>query len=334
MAQLIKLHDFISRYETDIFRYPSQFIRLKQDRWRKIKAAINQVEGTSHYPTLKELENEFEGFEDYNDNWLEEDKKGFLSTIKNWFKRDKNIVEYDLDNSINAYTASDLTSPKTEKELKLTFLDELFEFQLNWASSTLKDRSFIDKSYYRDETLKYFLQHFPDNYLLMYKPTIIVKKAPVDLDIILISPVMTYCISLLESEEMGVLTTDRGRYWVEDQGESERKHVNPMLSLNRTANLVKSYYKHYNIDLPITNVVLSRTGFIEGEYEPINTLLVDRRNYNEWISKLKRLSSPLKFVQLKGAQALLKHCQSTYVRRNEWDDYDEIEYDEIENDRY
>ena len=39
MAQLIKLQDYVSRYEQDIYRYPSQFIKLKKQQWDKIKAA-------------------------------------------------------------------------------------------------------------------------------------------------------------------------------------------------------------------------------------------------------------------------------------------------------
>src|SRR5699024_5630454 len=35
MAQLVKLYDYISRYETNPFHYPSRFIRLKQDNWQQ-----------------------------------------------------------------------------------------------------------------------------------------------------------------------------------------------------------------------------------------------------------------------------------------------------------
>src|SRR5690625_7734381 len=36
MAQLIKLIDYISRYETNPFHYPTQYIRLKQENWRQV----------------------------------------------------------------------------------------------------------------------------------------------------------------------------------------------------------------------------------------------------------------------------------------------------------
>lgn len=325
MAQLIKLQDFISRYETDIFHYPSQYIRLKKERWGKIKASLYNGEGAVEWNSpiqtgIAKYE-PFEGFEGFDENWLEEEKKGILGTIKGFFKRNKGEgqEDYDLEESLNQTTKFYLDETKTEEELKKEFLDDLFYFQLRWASSTLRDHSIVDSSLYEDEVLKFFLQHFPDNYLLLYKPTLMVKRAPIDLDIILISPVMTYCISLLESEEMSVYVTNRGRYWFEGYGENEIKRVNPMISLNRTSNLIHSYYKHYDIDMPVKKIILSRTGYIEGDYEPTNTMIVDKRNYSDWYSRLRRLPSPLKFIQLKGAQALLRHCRSNYAPRHEWE---------------
>ena len=44
MAQLIKMQDYISRYEQDIYRYPTQFAKLKKQQWDKLKAAYNAGE--------------------------------------------------------------------------------------------------------------------------------------------------------------------------------------------------------------------------------------------------------------------------------------------------
>jgi len=336
VAQLIKLQDFISRYETDIFRYPSQYIRLKRERWEKIKASLyNFDEGNEMQPMVDEpiVDFEpFEGFEEFNENWLENEKKGLFGTFKNWLKRPKAKSEvYDIETPINESTNYFVDRRKTKEEIKQDFLDELFRFQINWASSTIRDRSFVDKGIYEDEVLKYFLQHFPDNYLVLYKPTLVVKKAQIELDIILISPITTYCISLIESDEMSVFAPDRGRYWFETLQQKEVKRINPMLSLNRAESLIKSFYKYYSVEMPVTKIVLSRTGYIEGDFYPSNTLLIDKRNYSEWYSRLRRLPSPIKFVQLKGAQTLLKHSQSTYVRRYEWEQKeDELDF-EIED---
>lgn len=37
MAQLVKLQDYISRYQINLKRYPSQFVRLKQIQWERMK---------------------------------------------------------------------------------------------------------------------------------------------------------------------------------------------------------------------------------------------------------------------------------------------------------
>ncbi|HHY72629.1 MAG TPA: NERD domain-containing protein [Bacillus bacterium] len=325
MAQLIKLQDFISRYETDIFRYPSQYLRLKRERWELIKAACSLDEGSvEDKPNFENTQSggvKFAGFEDYDEDWLESGKKGVLGTIKHWFKKSKNGVETDDINTEFDNEAPNILwdKRKTKEEIKQEFLDEIFRFQINWASSTILDRSFVGEEIYHDDVLKYFLQHFPDNYFLLYKPTLFVKKAPIDLEIILISPVATFCISIVESDEMSVFEMDRGRYWFETIGEKNIKRINPLLSLNRAESLVKGYYNHYNVEMPVHKIVLSRTGYIEGNYEPPNTFFVDKRNYSDWYARLRRLPSPIKYVQLKGAQALLKHTQSTYVRRNEWE---------------
>ncbi|HHW38386.1 MAG TPA: NERD domain-containing protein [Bacillales bacterium] len=326
MAQLIKLQDFISRYETDIYRYPSQFIRLKKERWEKINASLDDQQPKISDSTF------FEGFDDFDQNWLEPEKKGLFGTIKHWLKKSKGSIEDINENETPFREFNQISADrrKTKAEIKQEFLNELFRFQINWASSTIRDYSYVDQNIYNDELLKYFLQHFPDNYLLLYKPTLLVKKAPIELEVILISPVTTFCITVIESDDMSVFKTDRGNYWSELIEDKEIKRINPMHSLNRAESLIKGYYKHYEVEMPVQKIVLSRTGFIEGEYEPSNTLLIDKRNYSEWYTKLRRLPSPIKFVQLKGAQALLRHSQSAYVRRYEWEqEEDEIHFDEF-----
>ncbi len=37
MAQLVKLQDYISRYQIDLARYPTQFVRLKKSQWERVK---------------------------------------------------------------------------------------------------------------------------------------------------------------------------------------------------------------------------------------------------------------------------------------------------------
>lgn len=45
MAQIIKIHDYISRYELDPYHYINQFVRLKKERWLSlVEAAERQHE--------------------------------------------------------------------------------------------------------------------------------------------------------------------------------------------------------------------------------------------------------------------------------------------------
>ena len=37
MAQLVKLQDYVSRYQSDLKRYPTQFVRLKKQQWDRTK---------------------------------------------------------------------------------------------------------------------------------------------------------------------------------------------------------------------------------------------------------------------------------------------------------
>lgn len=52
MAQIIKIHDYISRYELDPYHYINQFVRLKKERWLSlVEAAERQHEESK--PVLK-----------------------------------------------------------------------------------------------------------------------------------------------------------------------------------------------------------------------------------------------------------------------------------------
>lgn len=53
MAQLIKLNDYISRYESDLSRYTSLFVRLKIRRWRSILEEETKKQGTPRLDQTK-----------------------------------------------------------------------------------------------------------------------------------------------------------------------------------------------------------------------------------------------------------------------------------------
>ncbi|KAA0549044.1 NERD domain-containing protein [Bacillus sp. BGMRC 2118] len=318
MAQLIKLMDFISRYEMNTYRYPSQYIRLKKQHWNRLKNLWEQglleveklEEEETTKPEKRSLFRSFKGRLKKNQESAEE----FESfTTQDFDELQESDGDLPLEHSFSKI-------PKTEDELKQRFLDDLIDFQIRWASSTIREKSYVDRPIYFDEELKYFLQRFPDNYLVLYKPVFLVQRAPIELEVIMISPTDTWCITILEGKENSVFYGSKDRFWAERYGEEEeRMGLSPMISLNRMEKIVRNIYQYHEVDLPIRKVVLNRTGYIDYPYAPVDTMLIDKRVYEEWFSSLRRLSSPLKSVQLKAAKVLLQHCQTTYVKRPEWD---------------
>ncbi|MFD1038185.1 NERD domain-containing protein [Virgibacillus byunsanensis] len=291
MTQLIKLQDYITRYEWDIYRYPSQFIRLKQDNWKKLHYIWSHPEG--------------------NQTEEEQEKPSYLSKWKSFMKRKELKEEEPIkENSL----------PKTEEELKQYFLNKLFPFQLKWASSTVTDVSFFNSSYYQNDTLKYFLQRFPDTYLLMYYPIFNIKKAPVDGEVILISPIGIEIIQLVESHPHTTFKAGDERTWEVEKDSKQTNMLSPMIALKRTEQIVKSLLHANNIEFPITKVILSRTNHIIYSSEPYKTKIFGKQSYEKWFQEKRTLVAPLKNRQLKAAEILLKNCQTTAVKRPEWEE--------------
>lgn len=271
MAQLVKLQDYISRYEVDIYKYPSQFIRLKKEQYH---------------------------------------------LLLNRWKQELQL------NSVNDVSETVDELPLTEIELKQKFLNKIFPFQLKWASSTISDLSFLDQKYEVDERLKYYVQRFPDTYLLMYEPIFKLKNAIVDGEIIMITPSEIICIKELdETTETYFIPVD-DRKWFKKQNGQESIIVSPIIHLRRMENMLQSILDYHKIDFPIKRVVLAENHIIEKSYIPYKTEYVDQINYESWFKAHRSGSFPLKFRQLKTCEALLNYTQKTYIKRPEWKDED------------
>lgn len=291
MAQLIKLQNYITRYEWDIYRYPSQFIRLKQDNWKKL-----------HY--LWENQEEMQIPE------LDEEDTSKKSKWKFFTKKNSPDIEEK--------PKAEVFLPDSEEELKRYFLNHLLPFQFKWATSTITNVSFVEKKYYTDKTLHYFLQRFPDTFLLMYYPIFEIRNAPIETEIILITPIGIDIIYLLEESPDTIISATEERSWTFERDNKVTKKLSPIFALRRTEKIVRGILDKYEIDFPIEKVVLSRTNIINFLSEPYKTRIIGKNDYENWFQAKRSLSSPLKSNQLKGAEALLKYCQSTYVKRPEW----------------
>ncbi|WP_181349946.1 NERD domain-containing protein [Thalassobacillus sp. CUG 92003] len=301
MAQLIKLQDYISRYETDMFRYPGQFIRLKKSNWAKLKEKWEN--GT--------LEAEAEEI----DSGAEEEEAS-PSLWKRVFRK-KGDGQDDTDEAPRPTSAL----PKTEEELKQYFLDDMLSFQLKWASTTLKRKSFFDPSFYHESRLQYFLQRFPDTFLVMYHPIVRMKQAPMEAEIMIITPIGIDIIHVIDPPPgtRSLIPSEDHSWLIETEDGGQNKILSPMYALNRSETFVRSVLSKHEMTFPFQKIVLAPDVPIVESQPPYNTHYIGKERYNEWFREKRKLSSPLKHNQLKVGEVLLMYTQRTAVNRPEWD---------------
>lgn len=318
MAQLVKLQDYISRYQVDLKRYPTQFVRLKKQQWERTKA---EWESGS-----------------FDTSWIEKDdeveipeKKSIFSKLFN--RKQNEVIEDSVweeselqeeevipeESTMLNFQPNIVYNPKSKEELKRLYLNQLFHFQLKWASSTLREKSYVDPKFMRDTLLRTLTLQLPDNYFLFYYPILKLKKAPVELEIILILPTEIICLVVLERKELDAFIGSSDRFWIQKSGKEEKKVLSPMIGLNRMESILMQIIKKEEIDLPIRKVVLSRNGYIDYPGTSFNTQFVDTRKFPEWFRSLKSSPSPMKHMQFKAAQAILDLAQTTSYSRSGWE---------------
>lgn len=308
MAQLVKLHDYISRYETDLTRYPTQFVRLKQNQWKRMKI---QWETSSNHSM----------WEDNIQDVVPVEKSQLASFFRFFGLRKEEVdlnestVDIVEEEDDFGFAATMAYKPESIDKLHTLYLDQIFHFQLKWASSTLTELSRVNPKYMRDSLLRTFLQKLPDSYLVFYNPVIRLQKATVDLDIVIITPVECMCITVLEEEDLTAFVGSGKRFWTAKLGNNETKILNPLLSLNRMEKIVSRLFSEKDVDFPVKKYLLSRNGYIDYPVSPFDVEIVDRRSYDEWFSSIRMLSTPLKFSQFQGAQAILDVGQTNAISR-------------------
>lgn len=320
MGQLIKLQDYISRYEQDIYRYPTQYVRLKKQQWSKLQHAFQ----TGVLQEMIQADTEEEP-------WIEE-KPSLLDKLKNVVKRTEKKEETEEKAEKKAKTGPEeemffsmITVPETEKDLKVTFLDQLFHFQMKWATTTIRERSLVDRSYYRDEKLKLLLQRFPDTYLILFEPVLRINKAPIQIDTIILTPTAAWCVTFLEEMDLSVYEGNNDKFWVRRHHEAkEQKVLNPLISLQRSEKIINKLFNLYQVELPIKKAVISRNSFIEYTLGMKDLFILDKKRFPEWFEMMRKSNSPIKRQQIKGAEVLLNYSQTTSMMRMEWNDYDDV----------
>ncbi|MGE7111753.1 nuclease-related domain-containing protein [Lysinibacillus sp. NPDC047702] len=325
MAQLVKLQDYISRYQIDLARYPTQFVRLKKNQWERVKRQWELGEDITEWQHTDSVA-EQEPFEE----------KERFSLLKKLFagrhKEEKEDIEQlEISNELVSdedsipeeettltFEPKIVYAPQSIHELKRMFIDQFFHFQMKWASSTLREKSYVDPRFMRDSLLRNLLQQLPDNYLLFYYPILQIRKAPIELDVVLMSPTECICITVLEAENQAVYVGGSDRFWIKKVGTKDSKVLNPTINLSRMESVLTQLFKQDNIDMPIRKVVLTRNGYFDYPGSPYGIQFIDYRNYGGWMEYLKKVSSPMKHMQIRAAQTILNNVQTTSFNRDIW----------------
>ena len=139
MAQLVKLQDYISRYEIDLARYPTQFIRLKKGQWKRVR---EQWQAGEEIPKWEYVE---------EDEPQEKEKVSFFKKIFGSKQAKQEEVElegersdgeeeddiYDTELAMQ-FEPNIVYSPKTIEELKKMYVDQFFHFQMKWVAISIK----------------------------------------------------------------------------------------------------------------------------------------------------------------------------------------------------
>lgn len=326
MAQLIKLQDYVSRYAQDIYLYPSRFVRLKKQQWEGLKGKWENGPELDEEPSSETADEKDKNIIQKIRNIVKMTDASAHESINEAIKRQ----DEDQENILGYSALANINRIKSIEDLKQHFLDQLLPFQLKWASSTLTEKSYIDKEFFSDQTLKFLLQRFPDTFLILYKPVFLLKKAPVEAELIMITPAAAICISLLEAEENAVFVGSKERFWTKKTKNKQMKVLNPLLALNRTEKIIKTLFDMYGVELPVQKLLLSKNGFVDYPLPPYGIQFIEKRNFEEWFMGQRGIKSPLKHMQLKAAQVLLQYCMTTSFRRLEWESShksDEQNYD-------
>ncbi|MFA9559080.1 hypothetical protein ACERII_17355 [Evansella sp. AB-rgal1] len=284
MAQLVKLNNYISRYESDVYRYSSRFVRLKRDRWNKLQRT-------------------------WNNQTVEEEHNDQKRSWKQWFLRKKLEVK-ELDITTHSQTIS-------KQQLREIFLTEMLQFQINWASSSVFEISNVKRKYFHDSLLQTLLKELPDSFFLFYEPVFLSKKAPVELSIVLLTPTELWLISPILGSTKTIFHHDSERFWVKEDGNSETKILSPIISLKRMRTVIEPIFLEKGISIPIRTLVLAKDSYIDIPKSQYKIKLIDKRNWQQWIQTQKSQSIPLKHHQLKTVDVLLANCASVGERRME-----------------
>jgi hypothetical protein len=293
MAHLVKIHDYVSRYEKNLYHYQSQFIRLKKKRREEKLAAEDHEHFIEEETAVKQLP--------------EQNKKRLFNRWFNKPKQKQNLIEEEKKEP-----SFPLYKVKTAREKMEEYREELFSFQLKWASSTVNELSELDPSILDHKLLRYLAEEVPDNYFVFYKPVIHYISAPVELEIIVVGPADVWLTVWLDQE--GIWKEESKRFWQNSELAGKR-YISPHIAMQRMEQAVSQLMLPFAGQLSLKKAVIAKDAFIDEDDDWRRTMYIDKRLFPGWLESIKREPAPVKSQQLKFVSELLSHCVTNSLYR-------------------
>ncbi|SFG42436.1 hypothetical protein [Sporolactobacillus nakayamae] len=230
----------------------------------------------------------------------------------NWLKkrrmeawREKWLDKHTIQNSVSGVD-------KYSNHWKIGFDDWLFDKQVLWSTRTAFERSARPDDILTEQWLRRMLKGINDVSFFMYRPVLLTKSGPVQLDSLLITNDRICCVHPLLGETGDVFQPYSQRMWNQiTNGAAVRPLVNPMISLRRTKAVVAAFLKGKGLtSMQVATVVYAPDCYIEDTVNDYETDFVDQRNESEWFQRMDQHSLLMKREQLEAAEALLKMSET------------------------
>jgi hypothetical protein len=202
-----------------------------------------------------------------------------------------------------------------QHENRQEFENWLFRMQLDWATRTAERRSICPVEIEDAGWVRKLLLQVNDLSFLAYRPVLLTKSGAVQLDSLLITNDVIWCVLSLPGEAGSVFQEISGRKWREIINGGEREVLSPLISLKRTRTVIDAFLKQEGMAVKTVSAVLAPHSFIEFVPDDTGAVLVDQRRMRDWLDEISSHSLMLKKAQIHVADTLLAHFETVDAPR-------------------
>ncbi|MCO7124890.1 hypothetical protein NIE88_03755 [Sporolactobacillus shoreicorticis] len=228
-----------------------------------------------------------------------------------WLKK-RRYAEWKEDwERVHSIQKSDDDADKYKNQMKDEFEDWFFDKQLEWSTRTAFEWSSCPDTIYSEHWLRRFIKEINDVSFFMYRPVLLTRSGPVQLDSLLIANDMICCVQPLLSDPGDVFQTASQRNWNVITNGAVRPLLNPLISLRRSKAVVSAFLQSKGVpDMDVEMIVYAPDCYIEYKGSKPEGFFVDLRNEAAWFQKVNQHSLLIKRGQIECVEALLDDSET------------------------